>query len=644
MFKNILPSKRVPSTEFSMITSLADTTNFKENHPSTGTVQPLVTSKSKPVTMSKGFAPVDGKKKKGDNKKAKEKPIESVGMEQAFDRLLDDLQIPSTLRPKLIGMDSTVKAAMLKSSQTMVVSPDPTPSPPITPRAKALRRAHSTESLNSPRHAALTSEFDLLEPPNTACFSGQVSAHHSPYMAGSPRKPSGHTRGLSFDAPRLFSRSQVNLDITNSTLDLSGGKIGKEKGISSKNISPTKFFSILSSTSTTQLDVEEVKKLRLLLRNESASWSQEFLKLGGYSALLTRLNEILEIEWREEQHDDQILHELLRCFKALSTSSIGCFALRSSCPTPFVQLVALLYSDKKPGDVATRQLIVDLLLILFELYPPSSLPSAGGNHISGRSRPHREAWDSDVSLPSSNLVTLPSPHKNFFSLIRALLLTPAPPPSESPAAPISPHAFIESLHRPRIYKTYLQELSDVCRDYFWVFCHPNNTIWVLSETDEGRVEKPRAPGGMTGGVEFEAMGYFTTHLRLLNAIAQSVADLDLPKDHDHSAYRFHSDLFLSGLERIILISRKASTTYYPTLHLELARYIAHAGRTGYELPYTVSRLIGMPPPALAKNGGVSSTSSGRNTPRNPGTPTKRTGASQAPALPSPRKIEPIKFD
>lgn len=50
----------------------------------------------------------------------------------------------------------------------------------------------------------------------------------------------------------------------------------------------------------------------------------------------------------------------------------------------------------------------------------------------------------------------------------------------------------------------------VCRDYFWVFCHPNNTIWVLKETDEVRVEKPRAPGGMTGGVEFEAMSYFVS--------------------------------------------------------------------------------------------------------------------------------------
>lgn len=167
-----------------------------------------------------------------------------------------------------------------------------------------------------------------------------------------------------------------------------------------------------------------------------------------------------------------------------------------------MQLVSLLYSDKKPGDVATRQLIVELLLILFELYPSSSLPSTGN-------RSRREAWEPE-GRSSSNLITFPAPHKNFYSLIRALLLTPAPPATESPASPVSPHAFIESLHRPRIYKTYLQELSDVCRDYFWVFCHPNNTVWNLEEVDEGKVEKPKAPGGMTGGVEFEAMGYFVS--------------------------------------------------------------------------------------------------------------------------------------
>lgn len=222
---------------------------------------------------------------------------------------------------------------------------------------------------------------------------------------------------------------------------------------------------------------------------------------------------------REEQHDDQALHELLRCFKALSTSSIGCFALRSSCPTPFTQLTALLYSDKRPGDLASRQLIVDLLLILFQLYPSSNRQAGepalshrisawevkGSGHVIPPARPTVFTTPSTAPPPS-----LPVPHESIFSLLRAVLLTPRPALSEAPSVPVDPHAFIAALHKPRIYKTYLQELADVRRDYFWVFCHQNNTVWDLAQTDEEKVEKPQAPSGMTGGVEFEAMTYLVS--------------------------------------------------------------------------------------------------------------------------------------
>jgi len=184
--------------------------------------------------------------------------------------------------------------------------------------------------------------------------------------------------------------------------------------------------------------------------------------------------------------------------------------------------------------------------------------------------------------------------------VQSLLLTKAPPRVEQPGVPITPHEFIESLHVPRIYKTYLQELSDICRDYFWVFCHPQNAIWSLAHTDEEKVEKPRAPGGMTGGVEHEAATYMTSHFRFINSLARVAAELDLPPPDEASAYKLHSDLFASGIERIIATTRRASTSYYPTLHLELARYIALATAAKYPLPYTLSRLISMPPTALLK--------------------------------------------
>ncbi|TFK50027.1 hypothetical protein OE88DRAFT_1736314 [Heliocybe sulcata] len=599
--------KRVSYSDFTMVSPPAGFDVGKENAPAPAVDVcsiPLPESPRKPTVRQR--------------KMSHGQPMGVIGTNQEFDRLLDDLQIPPTLRPKLEKMDPVVKASMVKSSQTLAFRGSRAPA-----TSNSLRRSRSIDSIDSsPSHPHCPVRPSYPTGPDK---SGRSAV--TPSRSGSahvPRSQSAHARASSLDFFATFSLSQ-------GASSTPAAKSGKEKGSTAP--SPYAICMTLSGTSSTRLEVDFVKRLRICLRNEAASWSEGFLKAGGYNALIRRLNELLEIEWREEQHDDQVLHELLRCFKALSTSSIGCFALRSSCPSPFVQLVALLYSDKKPGEVSTRQLIVELLITLFELYPSTSLPAIGTGGPSRRT----EAWDG-ISRPSgSSVVTLPAPHKTFFSLIRAILLTPAPPPTESPSNPVSPHAFIESLHKPRIYKTYLQELSDICRDYFWVFCHQNNSVWILEDTDESKVEKPRAPGGMTGGVEFEAMGYMTTHFKLINAIAKCAADLQLPKDHDHSAYRFHQDLFLSGLERMILIGRKASTVYYPTLHLEIARYISSASRAGFQIPWSISRVMGPPPSGMCKTGCVPSLP-----PR--ATPVKKGPRPPGPVLPSPKKMDSLRFD
>ncbi|RDX57101.1 hypothetical protein OH76DRAFT_1424700 [Lentinus brumalis] len=614
MFKSILPSRRVPSSsDFQMLTPPIDPSptepNGKENYFTSPNA--LYDTNAKPKTEKR-------KKMKG-----KVQPEQEVIPAEDFDKLLDELQIPSTLRPKLATMDPTVKAAFLKSSQALAQMKPASGSATLSPRT--LRRVLSSDStLSSPRPQKLAlQEYDL---------------------ADAPRSPfgTGHSRGMSLDARRQ-------------TVESSGAavaplKVTKDKKKSAA-ITPEKYVRILLGQSSTAMDIEVVKKLRLLLRNESASWTEAFIQHGGYDALLTRLDELLDVEWREEQHDDQMLYELLRCVKALSTSAVGCNALRGYCPAPFDRLVTLLYSDKKPGDVPTRQLIVELLLGLFDLFPTSSLPSSGSpTHSRTRSVP----WElSAASTASSNLIVLPRPHSTLFSFIKSLLLTPAPPPSENPGTPVEPHAFIEELHRPRIYKTYLQELSDICRDYFWVFCHPSNAIWELNETDEAKVEKPRAPGGMTGGVEFEAMCYMTMHFKFINAIASYAQTLNLNKEHEHSAYRFHQDMFASGFERILAIARKASTTYYPTLHLEIARYVYAAGRAGLDIPWSLSRMIGQPPTAMRKQHEppvlpVPSRSSGPAS--TPTTPTKQRSAPSAGfagyptyAAPPPAPVYPALF-
>ncbi len=157
----------------------------------------------------------------------------------------DDLQIPSTLRPKLATMDPSVKAAFLKSSHVLAqMRPPASANPPLTPRG--LRKAHSSESLASmasprPKKPSLE-QYDLSPAP-------------------SRRNASGHSRGVSMDVRRQA------FDTT--PIPIAPLKTNKDKKKASV-ISPEQYVSILLAHSSTTLDIEVVKKLRLLLRNESA--------------------------------------------------------------------------------------------------------------------------------------------------------------------------------------------------------------------------------------------------------------------------------------------------------------------------------------------------------------------------------------
>lgn len=141
---------------------------------------------------------------------------------------------------------------------------------------------------------------------------------------------------------------------------------------------------------------------------------------------------------REEQHDDQLLYELLRCVKALATSDVGCDAIRSCSPNPFVPLVALLFTDKKPGDVPSRQIMAELVLLLFDLYPNQARqPRWEGNKPNGR----------------IYIYELPREYSSVPELVRRLLVGPD---KEDPII-----EFVSAARRPRVFKTYLTEISDI---------------------------------------------------------------------------------------------------------------------------------------------------------------------------------------
>lgn len=152
-------------------------------------------------------------------------------------------------------MESTVKAAMLKSSH--VLGPAATATAPAPTRG--LRRVQSGSSIESPLKGSAT----VLDHPHTANGNGATmpDARGGPSAVTATSSAVHHSRGVSIDVPR---RPKSRSGFTTPAADLNGGTA---RG---KVFSPVQIVSLLTGKSSLELEVDVVKKLRLLLRNEAA--------------------------------------------------------------------------------------------------------------------------------------------------------------------------------------------------------------------------------------------------------------------------------------------------------------------------------------------------------------------------------------
>ena len=90
---------------------------------------------------------------------------------------------------------------------------------------------------------------------------------------------------------------------------------------------------------------------------------------------------------------------------------------------------------------------------------------------------------------------------SIHTVVKALMIGP---PDEKEEAK---HDFIKNSHRPRQYKRWISEIVSMLSDFFWIFCHAQNPYKDFTKIDQQKMAAPMVPGGQTGGVEYEAMGY-----------------------------------------------------------------------------------------------------------------------------------------
>jgi hypothetical protein len=194
----------------------------------------------------------------------------------------ETLEVPAALRIKLNSLEPAVKASMLRGNATLNLG---------------------SFGLDSRRTSAAAAFAQPEVPRSASGFQSGRPAVHSPLDA--PDVFIGGSSASPFSPP-LGSRA-----------------FSKEPSSST----PASFSTFLRSSPAQSLDNARVKNFRVVLAAESPSWIHEFCAAGGYTALIERLDELLAMEWREEQHDDLLLHELLRCFVALNTTDVSCAAL-----------------------------------------------------------------------------------------------------------------------------------------------------------------------------------------------------------------------------------------------------------------------------------------------------------------------------
>jgi hypothetical protein len=97
----------------------------------------------------------------------------------------------------------------------------------------------------------------------------------------------------------VVSEAAVYLHKSTSAISLVGGKRGASAGEGTKSSIPEDFVSYLRSEQQPEkVEVGKVHRLRQILRNETVSWVETFIKLGGMTEVVGLLRRIMQVEWR----------------------------------------------------------------------------------------------------------------------------------------------------------------------------------------------------------------------------------------------------------------------------------------------------------------------------------------------------------
>ncbi|KAK3316272.1 armadillo-type protein [Apodospora peruviana] len=495
---------------------------------------------------------------------AREPLIDPKDIDKHLEAMLDRRNIPENQRYKMRNLNDTIKMEFIRQDWAETHQ-----------KLERPRTNGSETSTEGGGSASVPDQDDTKKTKHSRGRSWTLARSNNKAPSSPTKKQKGDSSlGRHFRTKSTDSIASDCPSTTNVRSSSPGGSVSKGKG----QQGPSDFVSYLRKVQQPQLvEVGKLHKLRLLLRNETVAWTEEFIRQGGMKEIVELLHRIMAVEWREE-HEDALLHENLLCLKALCTTALALQYLHSIHTTLFPALLHMIFDPEKkgPSEFTTRNIITSVLLTYIEC-----------------STPHERVVRAQTVL--------------------GFLRDPEPKEEERPVA------FVLDMRRERPYRVWCREVVSVTKEVFWIFLHNLNVIALQSDKSSATATTSTSAAGLTdtssgiyagaaktagisdgqlaymtchfpqerppvpaapyvGGVEWDATNYLASHLDLMNAILACTG----PTAEDRNALR--AELRISGWERCLGGSlRMCKEKFYGSVHDGLRTWVAAAAEDGWDV-------------------------------------------------------------
>ena len=288
-------------------------------------------------------------------------------LDTAFEAVLNERNVPENMRAGMRGLTARVKIDFIMNSRH--TPPGTATGGQSRPGEDSGRSRGRSKAPNSAGSDGPRTDAGTLEAQESA--TAGLSKHHRSRSktfifskeSNSPSKK--RKASQESDASQLES-SSMHKSTSSKSLSSMGDQTNVFASLGLKAPKPPlpeEYVSYLQKVQKPEVvEVGKLHKLRLLLRNETVTWVDDFIQQGGMTEITGLLRRIMKVEWREE-HEDQLLHEALLCLKGLCTTDL---ALRRLCEignTLFPTLLHMIFDEEKkgPSEFTTRGIVINLL-------------------------------------------------------------------------------------------------------------------------------------------------------------------------------------------------------------------------------------------------------------------------------------------